>query len=169
VSKNICFPAQCRQDAHILILGSYPGIRSLQEQRYYAHPRNDFWRIMAKILGFNISLAYDQRLYEVKKAGVALWDVLYTCSRPGSLDSSIKSSTIIVNDFAGFFKNYPGIRAIFFNGKRAENEFVKRVPPEIYNRHKQIYLKGLPSTSPAFASMSFEMKLTRWKTIEEYL
>ena len=84
---------------------------------------------MADIVGFERTLTYRQRTSILQQAGIALWDVLYSCRRPGSLDSKIETSSIVTNDFNTFFTNHPRIRIIFFNGAKAEQEFRKRVVP----------------------------------------
>ena len=164
-----CFAPLINKNARLLILGSYPGISSLEKQEYYAHPTNVFWRIMSEIIGFDRYSDYPKKTDALSNAGVALWDVMYNCSRQGSLDSAIKSSTIQLNNFDRFFHNHRDIKAVFFNGKRAEKEFKKRDSWKLYNKERVIDLHGLPSTSPALATMNFEMKLRAWRAIEVYL
>ena len=164
-----CFAPLSLPSAQLLILGSYPGVTSLEKQEYYAHPRNVFWGIMADIVGFEPTLEYREKASLLTQAGIALWDVLYCCERSGSLDSKIESSSITINDFNTFFLNHPRIRAIVFNGRRAEQEFKKRVVPETADLLGAKHLLGMPSTSPAMASLSYAKKLKRWKAIAEYL
>jgi len=148
-----------KPDAKFLILGSMPGQKSLDENQYYAHPRNTFWRIMANIFDFDIELSYKERCIELAKNKVALWDVMQHCERPGSLDSAIVNNTIIPNDFNTFFKKYKNIKLIGFNGQKAAQTFNKKVSNTLDFDIKTV---TLPSTSPAHASMSFEEKLTVW-------
>ncbi|WP_372743203.1 DNA-deoxyinosine glycosylase, partial [Neptunomonas sp.] len=86
--------------AKLLILGSMPGVKSLQEQQYYAHPRNAFWQIMKHLLEFDDALNYTRRLELIQRHGVALWDVAHQCIRPGSLDSEIDRNSVIPNEIA---------------------------------------------------------------------
>lgn len=154
-----------RTDAVICILGSMPGRASLEAAQYYAHPRNSFWPLLESVLGISCSLPYPQRLERLKEQGVALWDVLGTCAREGSLDSRIKPSSIIPNDFAAFFSIHPFIRMIFFNGAKAESIYRKEVLPTLSEPARSLTLVRLPSTSPAHAGMSFEEKREAWRGI----
>ncbi len=166
---HCCFAPLALPTAQLLILGSYPGITSLEKQEYYAHPRNVFWDIIAEIVGFKRTLEYRDRTLILQQAGIALWDVLLSCKRSGSLDAKIESSSITINDFNSFFKNHPMIRAIVFNGTRAEQEFKKRVVPISADLLVSKELLSMPSTSPAMASLSYRKKLERWSVVAEYL
>ena len=149
--------------ARILILGSMPGITSLSEQQYYAHPQNAFWRIMAALFDFDVGVDYQQRLAFLQANDVALWDVLHSCKREGSLDAMIQPETKVANDFKALFKNYPNVRAIFFNGAKAESYFKRHILPSL--AQYPLHLARLPSTSPAHASLSFDKKLDAWRVI----
>jgi len=157
------FPAIVDPEARILILGSMPGEASLRAQQYYAHPQNAFWKIMDKIFGAGPGKDYALRVAILQAAGIAVWDVLQSCERTGSLDSAIKEET--PNDFAAFFKNYPGITHVFFNGAKAEASFHRLVLPNLGQTGIR-YLR-LPSTSPAHAMQNFETKLTAWRAITQ--
>jgi TDG/mug DNA glycosylase family protein len=148
------------EHAHTLILGSAPGIRSLREVQYYAHPRNSFWRIMSTIAGFSAELRYPDRLDALIATGFALWDVLAECERRTSLDSDIVESSIVANDLAGLLNLHPSIRRIAFNGAKADAAFQRYVSPTL--NAGPIATVRLPSTSPAHASMRVEEKLTVW-------
>jgi len=111
-----CFSPLASPDAKILILGSFPGKESLRKQEYYAHPRNAFWSIIRILFRLEDSLSYLERVKALKSNRVALWDVLLSCQREGSLDSSIDDTTISVNDFTLFFRKYKEIQWVFFNG-----------------------------------------------------
>ena len=163
------FPPIADNKAIILILGSMPSIKSLQLAQYYAHPRNSFWFIMTELLSNKSDLDYDERTALLKHNRIALWDVLNTCQRKGSLDSSIKNETTIVNDFNKFFAEHPLIKAVYFNGSRAQQEYNKHVLAEIDERFSTIEYMRLPSTSPAMASLNREQKLQQWKAILQYL
>lgn len=147
-------------DASILILGSMPGKRSLEQNQYYAHPLNAFWKIMGELVGAYPSLPYADRLEILRSSGIALWDVLDSCVRKTSLDSHIRNES--ANDFAPFFAQHPHITQVFFNGSKAEQCFRKFV------QGKQVLpaleFCRLPSTSPAHAGMRYAAKLQAWRT-----
>jgi double-stranded uracil-DNA glycosylase len=158
------FPPVIGVSARILILGSMPGDKSLQASRYYAHPHNAFWPIMGSLLGFDPDLDYAMRLAALQDAGIALWDVLESCRRAGSLDSSIEAKSIIANDFSKLFQNYPGIHSICLNGKSVEQLFRRHVlRSQTLPGHLQLYT--LPSTSSANARLRFNDKLTAWESV----
>lgn len=150
--------------ARILILGSMPGVKSLEEQAYYAHPRNGFWPIMENL--FSVSFDnYESKIAFIKHHDIALWDVVSECVRPGSLDSRIESKSVTPNDIPGLLRKAPNIKAVFFNGQAAA---------KLYKKHlgtgpEGVVLQPLPSTSPAHAAMTFENKLEQWKQILTYL
>lgn len=153
--------------AQTLILGSMPGVLSLKAHQYYAHPHNAFWPIMATICGFSPELPYPQRLEQLKASGVALWDVLHSCVRPGSLDSAIAGGSRVPNDFAAFFKQHPHIRLVGFNGAEAEKSFNTHILPQL-NQLPQFVAADmrfvrLPSSSPAHAALSLTQKITAWQ------
>ena len=146
--------------ARILILGSMPGVESLQRQQYYAHPRNGFWPIMSKIAGFDASAPYGKRVEALTQSGVAVWDVLARCIRSGSLDSAIEKHDRVYNRFADFFDAHPGVALVCFNGAEAKRSYDSAVLPTLGAR-KLRYVR-LPSTSPAHA-VPFQQKLGVWK------
>jgi hypoxanthine-DNA glycosylase len=149
-------------DAHtrILVLGSFPGEASLAASQYYAHPRNNFWRLMGAVLGEPLAeLAYEERLTRLLKHRIGLWDVLDACYREGSLDSAIRNPR--PNDFSPLKARCPELRKVCFNGK-ASGKF-----------EPQFAAAGfatlvLPSSSPAHASLSFEQKLAIWRGIPDF-
>ncbi|WP_018410333.1 DNA-deoxyinosine glycosylase [Methyloversatilis thermotolerans] len=144
--------------ARILILGSMPGEASLSAGRYYAHPRNQFWPIAGALFGASPDLPYEHRLQRLKDAGIALWDVLESCQRCGSLDADIDLRSARINDFERFLERHPLIAAVAFNGGMAERLFRRDVAPHV-RALRQI---RLPSTSPAHASLGAAGKLERW-------
>jgi double-stranded uracil-DNA glycosylase len=154
------------EHAEVLILGSMPGHASLAAGEYYAHARNAFWPIMCELLQFDAGSAYQLRVRALKSSRIALWDVLQSCTREGSLDARIEADTQIANDFRTFLDAHKRIARVFFNGAKAEACFKRHVPLLIGNGSLD-YVR-LPSTSPANASMSFENKLEAWKTIVQY-
>lgn len=150
------FPPVARGDARVLILGSLPSVASIAAGQYYAHPQNAFWRIMGRLVG--AAGPYEQRCDALAAARIALWDVLKQSVRPGSMDADIRIETAEVNDFKAFLDEHPGVELICFNGRKAEQMFRKLVKLETLP-----CLASLPSTSPAYASMSFDEKLEAWR------
>jgi TDG/mug DNA glycosylase family protein len=161
------FPPISDVSATRLILGSMPGKASLAAQQYYAHPRNCFWQIMSSILNVPSGASYEMRCEVLVEQNVALWDVLKMCTRTGSLDSDIVESSIVANDFVGFLSDHPGIGTIFFNGAKAEKTYVRHVQPILPDRLARIRLVRLPSTSPANASIPFDVKLRMWQEVKD--
>lgn len=157
------FPPIEDSSATVLILGSMPGKESLRAGQYYAHPRNAFWPIMGELAGAAPTLPYQARIQLLKSAGIALWDVLASCTRAGSLDSDIDAASTAANDFAAFFSTHPGITRVFFNGAAAEKYFHKLVLHTLAPR--PLHYRRLPSTSPANAAMSYLQKLKAWEAI----
>jgi TDG/mug DNA glycosylase family protein len=143
----------------VLILGSLPGKRSINAQQYYAHPQNAFWKIMGEITG--ASGRYNQRCDVLVAQGIALWDVLESSVRPGSMDAKIRRGTEKANDFNGFFQMYGDISQVCFNGQKAAQLFHQLVLPQLAKTALQI--RVLPSTSPAYAAMPYVEKLERWR------
>ena len=163
------FPPIAEDDAVVLILGSMPSLKSLGAQQYYAHPRNSFWHIMKKLLANTSAMEYEERKALLLDNRIALWDVLNTCQRKGSLDSSIKKESTVANDFNSFFHDHPSINAVYFNGARAQQEFNRHILPTLDAKFSSIEYQRLPSTSPAMASLSREQKLQQWKIILQHL
>jgi TDG/mug DNA glycosylase family protein len=157
------FPPAAGPGARLLILGSMPGAASLAAGQYYAFPHNAFWRIMGELFGAGPDLDYPARLQKLVDNHIALWDVIHTCFRPGSLDSAISETGLATNDFNGFFKAHPHISHVCFNGQKAASLFKKRVMPGLKGQHQY---QVLPSTSPANAAMSFAAKLEAWSVLK---
>ena len=164
------FPPIADPTAKILILGSMPGKESLRAGQYYAHPRNAFWAIMGELAGAAPALPYETRTEKLQSAGIALWDVLASCTRHSSMDADIDAASICPNDFASFLFNHPNITHIFFNGSMAEQCFHKHVQPLLapLPGHRPLHYQRLPSTSPAHASMTYQQKLQAWKVILQF-
>ena len=156
------FPPVAADDAHTLVLGSMPGEASLRAGQYYAHPRNAFWFVMAELTGVPAEAPYAERLHGLRRAGIALWDVLHACEREGSLDAAIVDATSVPHDFAAFFRAHPGIRRVFFNGAKAEQCFRRQVMGR-QAVPDGLVLERLPSTSPAHAGMSLPLKVAAWR------
>jgi hypoxanthine-DNA glycosylase len=157
------FPPIADAEARILILGSMPGTASLEAAQYYAHAQNLFWRILGEVTGAAPSLPYAARAKALKSCGIALWDVLASCAREGSLDSAIDDASICANDFVSFYRAHPAIAQVFFNGAKAEACYRKHVLPLLAHGFGPQRYNRLPSTSPANASMSRAYKHRLWR------
>ena len=169
MSKARSFPPLARPDARVLILGSMPGQESLRQRQYYAYRHNLFWPIMGELFGAGRELGYEERVQALLARGVAVWDVLRSCEREGSLDGSIRPETERPNNFARFLAQHPRIRAIFFNGGKAASAFARHVLPQLGPRAKDLHLQRLPSTSPAHAGLPRAAKLRAWRAILGWL
>ncbi|MHB8829642.1 MAG: DNA-deoxyinosine glycosylase [Syntrophales bacterium] len=150
-------------DAEALLLGSMPGRASLAAGQYYAHSRNHFWPIIGELFGIAPDIPYTERLDILRFNRIALWDVLASCTRKSSLDAHIAKESEIVNDFELFFAEHPHITDVFFNGRKAEQIFLKRIKPLLKARELACHL--LPSTSPAYAAISYRSKLEAWSML----
>ncbi|MGX9787230.1 DNA-deoxyinosine glycosylase [Mycobacterium sp. MMS18-G62] len=148
-------------DAHTLILGNMPSVMSLAAQQYYANPRNAFWRIMGDLFGFDAETPYPERVAAVQNRHIAVWDVLKSCRRAGSLDSAVEPDSMVPNDFRKLFEEHVDIQRVVFNGAAAEKNFNRlvRVASDLQ------YLR-LPSTSPA-QTMRYAEKLDAWRVVGE--
>jgi len=157
------FPPIADRRARVLVLGSMPSEASLAAHQYYAFRHNQFWRIAGDICGFKPDAPYERRKAALKRCRIALWDVLESCVRPGSLDSAIREDSIRVNDFASFLAEHPAIRRVCFNGRKAEHAWRRRVLPHLPATRKLEY-RLLPSTSPAHAGIGYLAKLEAWRS-----
>lgn len=150
----------------ILILGSLPSVTSLGQQQYYAHPQNAFWRIIEALFANGAPCTYDERVELLKHNRIALWDVIATAKREGSLDSAIQPETVVPNDIVGLLSAYPSITTIYLNGGTAATLFKRHIAKQL---SATVQIVPLPSTSPANARMGFEEKLGRWGVIKDDL
>jgi hypoxanthine-DNA glycosylase len=166
VARLRSFPPIEDASAHTLILGTMPGAASLTAGQYYAHPRNAFWFILAELVGFDPRLDYTQRTQQLIEAGIAVWDVLRSCERRGSLDSEIERTSAVANDFARFFETHPRVGRVFFNGGSAELLYRRHVMHTLAEPRTLTYQR-LPSTSPAHASLSAAAKVEAWRVAFE--
>jgi double-stranded uracil-DNA glycosylase len=164
-ARRTAFPPVEDRRAEVLILGSFPSQRSLEKNQYYAHPRNNFWPIMGRVLGTSPDAPYAKKKLTLKANRIALWDVAARARRPGSLDSSIVGKSVVVNDFRRFFGSHPRIRLVCFNGAKAAELYRRRVLPMLGSEFPGIRYRRLPSTSPAHAAMPFGRKLARWRLV----
>ncbi|MEM6988783.1 MAG: DNA-deoxyinosine glycosylase [Pseudomonadota bacterium] len=141
----------------VLVLGSIPGVKSLEHQQYYAHPQNQFWRLMARVLRKrDVPCDYSERLAMLADGGVALWDVLAQCEREGSLDSAIRDEH--VNEIGSLLDSTPSIQAVALNGRKAESSFAKHIGSSVSG----LAILLLPSSSAANAQLRLDDKAEIW-------
>jgi hypoxanthine-DNA glycosylase len=131
----------------ILILGSFPSVRSLELGEYYGHERNQFWTILGSILGFAVDAAYEDRRAALERAGIALWDVIASCEREGSLDQDIRSER--PNPLAEYLRARPSVARLALNGGKAASAFVSHIAPEL--RKADLAIGALAEWRPPFA------------------
>ncbi|MFN8583146.1 MAG: DNA-deoxyinosine glycosylase [Gemmatimonadaceae bacterium] len=156
------FPPIVTPASRVLVLGTMPGVASVKAGQYYAHPRNLFWPMAAEIFQFDPRAPYESRVGLLQAAGVALWDVLESVWRPGSLDARIDTRTAKANDFNAFFDNYPSILRVCFNGRTAHALYVRKVVPALRGTLEKECVV-LPSTSPANTTATRTDKLRQWR------
>jgi hypoxanthine-DNA glycosylase len=157
------FPPIIDASSRVLILGSLPGDESLRQQQYYAHPRNQFWRILAEIYHVPFPEMYEDRKALILQQQLALWDVVQHGEREGSLDQAIRQAT--PNDFAWLFRTYLDVQALVFNGRKASDLFEHRVlQSQALKAIDCLPRLLMPSTSPA-ATLSLAAKIERWRQI----
>jgi len=147
-------------DTKILILGSFPSIKSFENNFYYAHPRNQFWKILEAVTGYPVNNR-DQKIWLLKECKLGLWDMIGSCQRDNSLDSSLEDE--VVNDIPALLSAYPSIEKLAFTGKKAEVLF------KTHFSHLEIDTVYLPSPSSAYAAMKFEDKVSAYKKALGYL
>lgn len=158
-SRLVGLPPVIARGTKLVVLGSFPGVASLQAGQYYAHPRNHFWPIVGALLGRElVAMPYADRLAALHEGGVGLWDVYAACRREGSLDSAIEAAE--PNDLASLRRLAPGLCAIAHNGGESARQ--RRITEAL-----GLPVHRLPSTSPAHASWSFERKLAAWREVFE--
>jgi TDG/mug DNA glycosylase family protein len=162
MTKTSGFAPIAAADARILILGSLPSRLSLANSEYYGNPQNAFWRIMGELFDAGPYLPYEQRKSQLTNNGIAVWDVLQSSLRPGSMDADIDEGSSIANNFSAFFSKHCQLRAVCFNGKKAAALYSRLVIPELSGDFHHLNYETLPSTSPAYAAMNFAAKLEHW-------
>ena len=138
-----------------------PSVASLRAQQYYAHPRNAFWPLLAELLEFDLHENYDRNLVEATRRGIAIWDVIAQCERPGSLDTAIVRGSERFNPISSFLSSHTGIDRILLNGGTAARLFNRHCLGELDQSRYQVF--ALPSTSPANARLSFNAKCDAWR------
>lgn len=147
------------KDSRILILGSFPSVKSREEGFFYGHPQNRFWRVTAQVFGEKTPMSVDEKKSFLLRNHISLWDVIGSCEIDGSSDASIRNVT--VNDLTAILET-ADIKAIFLNGKKAEQLYKKYLLPVVKRD-----AVCLPSTSPANAAWSLEKLVEAWKIIAE--
>ena len=158
-----CFPPVTRPDTRLLVLGSLPGAVSLARQRYYAHPQNQFWRLIGAVIERElVPLGYEARLEALLDAGVGLWDTVAAATRKGSLDADIRLHR--ASDLAALVETLPELRAVAFNGGTSA-----RIGRKQLQGVAGLALVDLPSSSPAYASLPFARKREAWLALRAYL
>jgi len=153
----------------VLVLGSMPSVASLGAEQYYAHARNAFWPIMQNLLQFDKNATYTERVAALRERGIALWDVVHQCRRPGSLDSAIDMSSVVLNDIAGLLRKQVLIRAIISNGGAAADLFQRHFGKVLPQLGREIQVIRMPSTSPANARLSLEQKCEQWRVLLSWI
>ena len=147
------------EESKILILGSFPSVKSRENNFFYGHPQNRFWKVMANVLEWEVPTTIEEKREMLLKNHVAVWDVIASCSIVGSSDTSIKD--VVVNDFSKILENSK-VERIYVNGGKAY---------ELYHKYAEkvtgIKAVKLPSTSPANAAWSLEKLTKTWKEIIE--
>ncbi len=160
--KIVSFKPIINHTSQILILGTMPGIKSLEENEYYAHKRNAFWPIIYKLFDEQISENYEDKKKFILKNNIALWDTLKLCLREGSLDSQIKEEQ--ANEIYQLLQDFPSVHSVIFNGKASEKFYLR-----YFEKQKSISYYALPSTSPANARKTFNEKLADWAIVTKLL
>jgi len=161
-------PPIADKDARVLVLGSFLGNDSLRKQQYYAHPRNQFWKIIEALFGIARGDDYARRCRRLAARGVAVWDVIGKCRRNGSSNRGIRDEE--PNDFAAFYRQHPHIAAVFFNGKDTGKSYRQLValPPPAAPQSSAAIGFILPSTSPANTHLSLAGKIEKWRVLCEH-
>lgn len=152
--RKYSFAPAYHSDCRVLILGSLPGDESLRQGQYYAHARNAFWQIMAELLGIPREAAYEERIAQLNAAGVALWDVVSSARRFGSLD--VHMEKIAPNDILWLVRQLPSLTIIGCNGAAAYR-ILKQEFPALWEAGNP-EIRQLPSTSPAAAAIAYGEK-----------
>lgn len=155
--RLVGLPPVISRQARLVVLGSFPGAASLAAQQYYAHPRNQFWPLLSALWGTDlVAMAYRQRLAELHRHGLGLWDIYASCLREGSLDQAIEEAEF--SDLASLRRRAPGLRLVAHNGGEAARA-MRRIAA------LGLPVRRLPSSSPANAGWSFERKLQAWRAV----
>ncbi len=160
--RKVAFEPIVDEKSSLLLLGTMPGIKSLEKAEYYGHPQNQFWRLLFAVFGVESITDYNKKKEFLLNYKIALWDVLASCENKSSLDSDIRNE--VVNDFEAFFNKFPKIHTVVFDSLHAEKFYNKYVKNDF---GKNFY--RIPSPSGANARMSFDVKLNEWKNLLVWL
>ena len=151
-------PAFVPENAEILVLGSFPSVKSRETGFFYGHKQNRFWRVVAAVFEDEAPQTLTEKKAFLKRNRIALWDVIESCDIEGSSDASVKNVT--VNDIKGLLDKFPSVEKIFVNGKTAQKLYDKYILPTL-----EISAEALPSTSPANAAKTEAMLVSEWSKI----
>jgi double-stranded uracil-DNA glycosylase len=156
VSESICHPFSpiVFKDTKTLILGSFPSVKSIENKFYYTHPQNQFWKILSSITSYPVNNR-DQKIWLLKESKLGLWDMVSSCSRENSADSSIEDEE--VNDIASLLEKYPSIKTVAFTGRKSQALF------QFHFGYLDINTCYLPSPSSAYAKLPIEQKIITYK------
>lgn len=154
------FPPFVKNDSEILILGSFPSVKSREVKFFYGHPQNRFWNVVSAVYNQSTPKTIDEKKTFLNKNHIALWDVIHSCEIKGSSDISIKN--VLPNNLDLIF-NKAKIQKIYLNGKTSEKYFIKYQS----EKYSHIYFETLPSTSPANAIWNLEKLISKWKIIKD--
>lgn len=162
-SRKSSFPPVVDAQTRVLILGSLPGEASLAASRYYANPRNQFWRLVGAVIGVDlVALDYARRLDTLLVHRIGLWDSIGSATRRGSLDTAIRA--VAANPLAKLAASLPELRCVAFNGAKSASIGT----PQLAGAGEFALLR-LPSSSPAHAALGFEAKLAEWTKLRKFL
>lgn len=163
MGRKVAFAPVVRPDTRVLVLGSLPGDASLAAAQYYAHPRNQFWPIIGAVIGVDLpALPYPERLLRLNAAGIGLWDTVASARRSGSLDGAIRDVEAAPLD--ALVARLPNLRALAFNGTTAARTGRRQLPADV-----PFALIDLPSTSPAYCSVTLAQKQQQWILLRKFL
>ncbi len=155
------FPPLYDENSKVLILGSFPSVKSREQMFFYGHPQNRFWKVISAVIGVNTPITIEEKTIFLYTNRIALWDVIASCDITGSSDSSIKN--VVANDLTEIFEK-ADIKQIFVNGKTAERYYNKYIRDTIGRE-----AICLPSTSPANAGWNLDRLVVAWGSIKMYI
>ena len=155
------FEALYNENSKVLILGSFPSVKSREVSFFYGHPRNRFWKVIPALFGEEEPVTIEKKKELILRRNLALWDSIHSCEITGSSDSSVKN--VVPNDISKIIGNSK-VSKVFCNGALSHKMYMKYIFPDT-----KIEAVKLPSTSPANAAYSLDKLIEEWKIIKEYL